>query len=250
MAWCVGSSRESTESQSHGTDGMLELHAIPRLGGMVSEQGLVWLYGRDRRIARRLAVKLAIEREGGEFLSPSLREIFRRFHGVDVGLYTHGGCFVPHAFGRNTTIGRYSSIAKSAFAATLNHPMDRKSMHGFFFNPNLGYCNDEREYSPLSIGSDVWLGHNSVIMPSVERIGDGAVIGAGAVVFKDIPPYAVVVGNPGRVVRYRFSPDAIEQLLKERWWERDIDDVAGDIGNYTRPYQMDRTAGEFGSSAI
>lgn len=198
-----------------------------------ASQALVWLYGRERQASRTLAVKLATKREGGEFRSPTLREIFRRYHGVEIGMYTHGGCFVPHAFGRNTTIGRYSSVARSAFAATLNHPMDRKSMHGYFFNPNLGYCADEREYSPLNIGNDVWLGHNSVIMPSVESIADGAVVGAGAVVFKDVPAYAVVVGNPGRVVRYRFPSDIIAQLLEERWWDRSIEDLAHDLNPFT-----------------
>ncbi|MGI5950228.1 MAG: CatB-related O-acetyltransferase [Brooklawnia sp.] len=178
-----------------------------------------------------------IKAEGGEFRSPTLREIFRRFHGVDVGLYTHGGCFVPHQFGPNTTIGRYSSIARTAFAATLNHPMDRKSMHGYFFNPGLGYVGEEREYAPLSIGNDVWMGHNSIVQPGVSTIGDGAVIGAGAVVSKDVPPYAVVVGNPGRVVRLRFSPQTIEELLAEKWWDKDISELERDITEYTGVFE-------------
>lgn len=198
-------------------------------------RALIWLYGRRRRVARFTAVRLAMMMEGGEFRSSTLREIFRTFHGVDVGKFTHGGCFVAHSFGPGTTIGRYSSIARTAFAATLNHPMDRKSMHGYFFNPKLGYTAEPRDYSPLTIGNDVWLGHNSIIMPSVDTIGNGAVIGAGAVVFKDVPPYAVVVGNPGRVVRYRFSPATIAHLLEERWWEKDIEDIR-DVEVYTRPY--------------
>jgi virginiamycin A acetyltransferase len=198
----------------------------------------LWLYGQNRGTARRAALKLATTAEGGEFLSPTLREILRRFHGVDIGLYTHGGCFVPHAFGPRTTIGRYSSIARTAFAATLNHPMDHKSQHGYFFNPHLGYATEERQYSPLNIGSDVWLGHNSIIQPSVASVGDGAVVGAGAVVFKDVPPYAVVVGNPGRVVRYRFSPQTIERLLGEQWWTADIDELSKDIGAFTTPLEV------------
>lgn len=207
----------------------------------------LWLYGQNRGSTRRAAVRLALGTEGGEFRSPTIREIFRRFHGVDVGLHTHGGCFVPHAFGRGTTIGRYSSIARTAFAATLNHPMDRKSQHGYFFNPNLGYVGEERDYSPLSIGSDVWLGHNSIIQPGVASIGDGAVVGAGAVVFKDVPPYAVVVGNPGRVVRYRFSPDVIAELLAEQWWTREPDELASDLGAFTRPLEPPGDASDDGN---
>lgn len=197
---------------------------------------LVWLYGRSS-VGRRLA-RTAINRfEGGEIHSPTLRRIFRQYHGVAVGKYTHGGCFVPHAFGRNTTIGRYTSVARTAFAATLDHPTTFKGMHGFFFNSNLGYTDHTRQYSPLTIGNDVWLGHNAVISSGVSVIGDGAVIGAGAVVFKDVPPYAVVVGNPGRVVRYRFSPETIEQLLAEAWWNEDIDELAPDISTFTRAFE-------------
>jgi virginiamycin A acetyltransferase len=172
--------------------------------------------------------------------SATLREIFRRYHGVDIGMYTHGGCFTPHAFGRNTTIGRYTSIARSAFAATLDHPTDFKGMHGFFFNSNLGYTDHVRTYSSLRIGNDVWLGHNAIINSNVNEIGDGAVVGAGAVVFKDVPPYAVVVGNPGRVVRHRFPPETIERLLEEKWWERDIDDLSPEITRFAQGPDVDR----------
>lgn len=195
---------------------------------------LVQLYGRGS--AGRSTVLRVLNRvEGGEIYSETLRDIFRRYHGVDVGSYTHGGCFVPHNFGPRTTIGRYTSIARTAFAATLDHPTHLKGMHGFFFNPNLGYTYQEREYSPLEIGSDVWLGHNSIISSGVASIGHGAVIGAGAVVFKDVPPYAVVVGNPGRVVRHRFDPETIAALLKERWWERTIEDLRPGLSAFTSP---------------
>lgn len=199
---------------------------------------LLRLYGRGR-IGRAVTLRALNRLEGGEVYSETLRDIFRRYHGVNVGAYTHGGCFVPHQFGRNTTIGRYTSVARSAFGATLDHPTGFKGMHGFFFNSSLGYTDREREYASLSIGNDVWLGHNSVISSSVRRIGDGAVVGAGAVVFKDVPPYAVVVGNPGRVVRFRFEPEVIERLLAEQWWERDIKDLAPGIAAFDRPLETD-----------
>jgi serine acetyltransferase len=62
-------------------------------------------------------------------------------------------------------------------------------------------------------------------MPIVENIGYGAVLAAGAVVNKDVPPYAVVVGNPARVVRYRFTEDIIAELLQSRWWENDLEQL-------------------------
>lgn len=198
---------------------------------------LVRRYGNSRGTVRDVMLRYVKKREGGEFFSPTLREIFRVHHGVDIGMYTHGGCFKPFAFGERTTIGRYSSIASTAFAATDNHPMHFKSTHGFFFNPALNVVTAEWDFSPLSIGNDVWLGHNSIVMPGVAVIGDGAVVAAGAVVNKDVPPYAVVVGNPGRIVRYRFSPATIEQLLAEQWWTRDLADIKRELATYTQPFE-------------
>jgi acetyltransferase-like isoleucine patch superfamily enzyme len=197
---------------------------------------LVRRYGTSSGAIRRLIIRHVLKAEGGEFYSSTLREIFRVHHGVDVGMYTHGGCFRPNAFDRGTTIGRYSSIAVTAFAATLNHPMHYKAMHGFFFNPKLGYVKGSLPRSPLTIGNDVWIGHGSIIMPNVSTISDGAVVAAGAVVNKDVPPYAIVVGNPGRIVRYRFDPETIERLLAEKWWEKDIEAIRLEIDEYSRPY--------------
>jgi virginiamycin A acetyltransferase len=70
----------------------------------------------------------------------------------------------------------------------------------------------------VQIGNDVWIGNDARILSGV-KIGDGAVIGAMTVVAKDIPPYAVVVGNPARIIKYRFSESQIKSLLKIRWWD-------------------------------
>ena len=70
------------------------------------------------------------------------------------------------------------------------------------------------------IGSDVTIGVNAIILPGV-KIGDGVIIGAGAVVTCDIPPFAVVAGVPARVLRYRYSPEQIKKLLRIAWWNWD-----------------------------
>ena len=74
------------------------------------------------------------------------------------------------------------------------------------------------------IGNDVWIGQNVTIMPGV-HIGDGAIIGTNSVVAKDIPPYAIAVGNPCRVVRKRFDEELIDILLKLRWWDKSIEEI-------------------------
>lgn len=71
---------------------------------------------------------------------------------------------------------------------------------------------------PLVIGNDVWIGYRATVLGSI-TIGDGAIIGAGAVVASDVPPYAIVAGNPARILRYRFAPETIEGLLRIAWWD-------------------------------
>lgn len=192
----------------------------------MSNRLLVRLYAVKR--LRKLVPRVALRLEGGEFHSTTLREIFARYWGVEVGLYTHGACFEPWMVDPKTKIGRYCSIAHGIRIVNANHPLSFKGTSGLFFNPTLGLCDQWLvELNPLEIGNDVWIGANAVVLPEVNRIGDGAVIGAGAVVNRDVPPYAVVLGNPARVVKYRFSEEVIARLLEEKWWEKDLAELAG-----------------------
>ncbi len=191
----------------------------------MSSRVLVRLYAVNR--LRGLVSRVALRLEGGEFRSTTLREIFAKYWGVEVGLYTHGACFEPWMVDPKTKIGRYCSIAHGIRIVNANHPLSFKGTSGLFFNPTLGLCDRWLvDLNPLEIGNDVWIGANAVILPEVNRIGDGAVIGAGAVVNRDVPPYAVVLGNPARVVKYRFSEEVIARLLEEKWWEKDLAELA------------------------
>jgi acetyltransferase-like isoleucine patch superfamily enzyme len=77
----------------------------------------------------------------------------------------------------------------------------------------------------VTIGNDVWIGYRSLILSGV-TIGDGAIVAAHAVVARDVPPYAIVVGNPARIVRYRFSPEIVERLLAVRWWDWPLEEIS------------------------
>lgn len=79
------------------------------------------------------------------------------------------------------------------------------------------------------VGNDVWIGYAATIMPGV-TIGDGAVVATKSVVTRDVPPYAIVGGNPATVIRYRFDEPTIAKLLDLRWWDRDIDWITANVG--------------------
>ena len=74
------------------------------------------------------------------------------------------------------------------------------------------------------IGNDVWLGYRAVVLSGV-TVGDGGVVGAGAVVASDVPPYAIVAGNPARIVRYRFPQEVVAKLLELRWWDWPLEKI-------------------------
>lgn len=84
----------------------------------------------------------------------------------------------------------------------------------------------EKTPRPITIGNDVWIGQNVTLAQGI-TIGDGAVVAANALVVKDVAPYAIVGGNPAKVIRMRFSEAIIEQLLALRWWRFSAQDIAG-----------------------
>lgn len=197
-----------------------------------------YLYKIRRRSLRKFILWLVEKIEGSQFTSKTLRRIFKDYHGVDVGMYSHGSCFIVGAFDRFTQVGRYCSIAANVKVFNRNHPMNLKSQHAFFFKTSFKKVScDPVKYIPLTIGNDVWIGDGAIICPGVKTIGDGAVIGAGTVVSKDVQPYAVVVGNPARLIRFRFSQEVIQQLMREKWWEKDIEEIENNMAEYTQPYE-------------
>lgn len=74
------------------------------------------------------------------------------------------------------------------------------------------------------IGNDVWIGQNATILPGV-HVGDGAIIGLGSIVSRDVEPYTIVAGNPAKPIRKRFDSEMIELLLRFQWWNKDISEI-------------------------
>jgi len=124
------------------------------------------------------------------------------------------------------SIGKFTSIAAMTRINPGNHPMQRASQAHFTYrastyfdgaNDEAGFFSWRRSYH-VRIGHDVWIGHGAIVLPG-RSIGTGAVVGAGSVVTKDVPDYAIAVGNPARQIRQRF-PDAVAvRMLALAWWD-------------------------------
>lgn len=125
----------------------------------------------------------------------------------------------------NTKIGKFCCISDNVIIGGAEHPMHFVSMSSVFLNhrdssiKKLGRL----QYLPVVetlIGHDVWIGNRAILKSGIS-VGIGAVIGAGSVVTKDVPNYAVVAGNPAKVLKYRFEPTLINALIESQWWDFD-----------------------------
>ena len=123
-------------------------------------------------------------------------------------------------------VGKYCSIGRECnFFLHANHRPDWVTTSSMLLGPvskeiedmhfRLGHPTCKGD---INIGNDVWIGAKATIMSGV-TIHSGAVIASGAVVAKDVPPYAIVVGNPGRVIKYRFTEEQIQDLIEIKWWD-------------------------------
>lgn len=138
---------------------------------------------------------------------------------LDTELPENGGCY-------NLQIGKYSSLAEDiTFMIDINHD---------YMSVCQGIISEFKDNPPpkkikrkgqIIIENDAWIGHGAMIMNGV-TIHNGAVVAANSVVTKDVPPYAVIGGNPAKVIKYRFPQDTIEKLLKISWWNWTSDEIS------------------------
>jgi acetyltransferase-like isoleucine patch superfamily enzyme len=153
---------------------------------------------------------------------------------VVAGKYTgmNESCYIARG-----SIGAYCSIGARTAINPFNHPTQWLSTHEFQYHPNSydwvaeyqDFARLERSsdmFGKATIGNDVWTGHNVNILADV-TIGDGAVVAAGSVVTKDVPPYAIAAGVPAAVKGYRFADSVIERLLKLKWWDLELSQLSG-----------------------
>ena len=155
--------------------------------------------------------------------SLTLRDVLRDYHGVTVGNYSYGSLLQPGRADRQTTIGSYVSIGPDVRRFGAAHPLTAPSMHPYWYNPALGLAAPSADVmrTSVDIGHDVWIGAGALLLPGCTQIGNGAVIGAGSVVTKDVGAYEIWVGNPAKKVKERLSASQRVELEASRWWELD-----------------------------
>ncbi len=179
----------------------------------------------------------------GSYISPDTMIEGRNYLGKNTSLY---GCKLGYGSYINndgdfshTDIGYYTSIGANVTTAVGGHPLNGYcALHPAFTDPakTFGFSYvSEKKYEDdtprISIGSDVWIGNNVTILDGA-KIGDGAVVGAGSVVKGELPPYSINAGVPAKTIRYRFSEEEIDALLKLKWWEKDENWIRSHIEDF------------------
>lgn len=149
--------------------------------------------------------------------------IWNRLENVTLGRYSYTGEF---CILQNVIVKNFSNIAAMVRIGATDHPIERPTLHHFTYRRKMFGLADEddieffnqRASRVTTIGHDTWIGHGAIIKPGI-TLGNGCVVGSGAVVTKDVEPYAIVVGNPAKVLKYRFTPKQIKSLEAIQWWD-------------------------------
>lgn len=165
------------------------------------------------------------------------------------------GSYIARESKINGKIGRYCSIAQNVKIINGFHPTEKiVSTHPFFYSQSncvdlegmktdifeeLRFADKENKFDVI-VGNDVWIGANAIILAGV-KIGDGAIIAAGAVVTKDVEPYSIVGGVPAKEIRKRFSKEQIDFLLQFKWWDKDNNWLKNNASSFA---QIDRFIAE------
>lgn len=148
-----------------------------------------------------------------------------RLSNVRLGAYSYCDRLCDLA---NARIGRFANIAAMARVGATDHPLETASLHHFLYRSD-DYWDDvapdgdwfaRRAGRLAHLGHDTWIGAGAQVKPDV-TVGTGAVVGAGALVTRDVAPYAIVAGNPARLLRMRFPADVAAGLMALAWWDWD-----------------------------
>ena len=180
----------------------------------------IFSYIRDSKIDKRAAVGIG-----------------SRVYSSYIGKYSFVG---KNTFVYRSTIGAFTSISNNCYIGSLSHPIDWVSTSPVFhvgrnvLRKNFA-MHEFIAYKQTVIGNDVWIGEGCKIKAGVS-IGDGAIIGMGSVVTKDIEPYAICAGNPAKKIRDRFEEDTIKKIIDSKWWLWDDEKIAHFSNFFNNPF--------------
>lgn len=181
-------------------------HCVLGTDPVIDESAIV----RDSRLGRYTEIN-----DGAKFIESSLDDYSYVMERCDI---------------MSTDIGKFANIASEVRINPGNHPVEWVSQHHFLYRCRKYGMRDEdnrqffdwRRLQRVTVGHDTWIGHKAIVLPGI-TIGNGAVVGAGAVVTKDVPPYAMVAGVPAKVLRFRFPTAIRKQLDDIGWWHWEHD---------------------------
>lgn len=190
------------------------------------------------KLARKLALSMVIRLD--DKARTAYRELYHAYYGVKIGKHTYG--YQKNSIVPGTTIGSFCSIAENVKIGLMNHPTYMVSSHPFLYYKNRGFCSENQALQGVDnhavvIEDDVWIGTNAVVMPAI-TIHKGAVVAAGAIVTKDIPPYEIWGGVPARFIKKRFSDDIIHKLNGIDWCQWDDTDIKDRIQDFYDPIEF------------
>ena len=193
----------------------------------------IWrFFSRQRLLKRRIIIASSVV-----FNKNTSLEGFNKVHeqvsigNSKIGCYTYIG---RNSRLENCKIGRFTSIAHDVSVEPYTHPVSGFLSTSPVFFSKLGQCVEsfvsESKFNEIKtiddynciIGNDVWIGSSVKIIGGLS-IGDGVIIAAGAVVTKDVPPYAIVGGVPAKIIKFRYSEEKIKILMNFQWWNKDVD---------------------------
>lgn len=180
------------------------------------------LYAINNKFVRKQIERIVVRIDGGYYWSITLRKIYRTYHNIVIGIGSYG-CFDINRFPEGTVIGNYCSIAAGTRYLNANHPVEAVTTHPVFCNADLGVVKENKiKRHNLKIGNDVWIGYGATILCSCNEIENGVIVGAGAVVTKDLDAYYIYGGIPAKKIKKRFSDDTIKKLEDSRWYEKEL----------------------------
>lgn len=194
-------------------------------------------YHKDRKFQRIKSVLASNTIVGEDVVVGEGVEIDTCLENISDGVFIGKNTYI----GACNFIGKYTSISDNVKIGLVSHPLNFISTSPVFYAKRRGWTTEnkynEKFKGYTEIGNDVLISANVCILAGV-KIGTGAVIAAGAVVINDVPPYAIVGGVPGKILKYRFNPEVIEILMDSKWWDYPINILKNSVSLSENPIEF------------